>query len=36
MFVQFHFQGFSRTALLLSAVGAMLLALLAPGGAGAV
>ena len=36
MFVQLHFQGFSRTALVLSAVGAMLFALAASGGAGAV
>lgn len=36
MFVHLHFQGFSRTALVLSAVGAMLLALAASGGAGAV
>ena len=36
MFVQFHFQGFSRSALVLSAIGAMLLALAASGGAGAV
>jgi hypothetical protein len=36
MFVQFHFQGFSRTALVLSAIGAMLLALAASGGPGAV
>ena len=31
MFVQLHLQGFSRTALLLSGVGAMLLALLGSG-----
>jgi hypothetical protein len=36
MFVQFHFQGFSRTALVLSAIGAMLLALAALSGPGAV
>ena len=32
MFVQLHFQGFSRTALVLSAIGAMLFALTASGG----
>jgi len=36
MFVQFHLQGFSRTALLLSALGAFMFALLASGGGTAV
>ena len=36
MFVQLHFQGLSRTALLLSAAGAAVLAMIAAGGPGAV
>jgi hypothetical protein len=36
MFVQLHLPGFSRTALVISGLGAMMLALLASAGAGAV
>ena len=36
MYVQLHLQGFSRTALLLSALGAMVLTLFATGGGTAV
>jgi hypothetical protein len=36
MFVQLHLPGLSRTALLISGLGAMMLALLATAGAGAV
>jgi len=36
MFVQLHLPGLSRTALLISGLGAMMLALLASAGAGAV